>query len=76
LKNCADAGAATPTNSATATANTISGPVSVNTRKKDFLFGMRFGRNGRSDKAIIAESGRTRAVFEPHMRTVYKRRRA
>ena len=41
LKNCADAGPTIPTSSATATANAISGPVSVNTRKKDFGFGMR-----------------------------------
>jgi hypothetical protein len=46
LKNCAEAGPTIPTSSATATANTISGPVSVNTRKKDFVFGMRLGRNG------------------------------
>jgi hypothetical protein len=30
-----------PTKSATATASAIKGPVSVNTRKKDFGFGMR-----------------------------------
>src|SRR6266481_1078194 len=41
LKNCAEAGPTTPTNSATATANAISGPLWVNRRKKDFGFGMR-----------------------------------
>ena len=42
LKNCADAGAASPTSSAIATASTISGPVSVKMRKNDFGLGMRF----------------------------------
>src|SRR5439155_22649429 len=46
LKNCAEAGAAIPTNSASATASATSGPGSVNTRRKDFVFGMRLGRNG------------------------------
>ena len=46
LKNCAEAGPAIPTNSAIATASATSGPVSVNTRKKDFGFGIRLGRNG------------------------------
>jgi hypothetical protein len=41
LKNCADAGPAIPANSAIATASAISGPLSVNTREKDFGFGMR-----------------------------------
>ena len=48
LKNCAEAGPTMPTSSATATASAISGPVSVNTRRKDFGFGMRLGRDGRS----------------------------
>ena len=46
LKNCAEAGPAIPISSAIATASATSGPVSVNTRKKDFGFGMRLGRNG------------------------------
>src|SRR6202048_336765 len=61
LKNCADAGPTIPTSSATATASTISGPVSVNTRKEDFGFGMRIDRNGNQAMVIIAESGRKRA---------------
>src|SRR5216684_8008191 len=61
LKNCADAGPTIPTSSATATASTISGPVSVNTRKKDFGFVMRIDRNGNQAMVIIAESGRKRA---------------
>jgi len=36
LKNCADAGPTIATSSATATASAISGPLSVNTREKDF----------------------------------------
>jgi hypothetical protein len=35
-----------PTRSAITTASTASGPVSVNTRKKDFGFRIRLGRNG------------------------------
>src|SRR5260370_14989403 len=46
LKNCAEAGPAIPTNSAKATASAASGPGSVKARKKDFVFGMRLGRNG------------------------------
>ena len=46
LKNCADAGPAIPIRSAIATASATSGPVSVNTRKKDVGFGIRLGRNG------------------------------
>src|SRR5450755_2459356 len=61
LKNCADAGPTIPTSSATATASTISGPVSANTRKKDFGFGMRIDRNGIQAMVIVAESGRKRA---------------
>src|SRR5260370_38020527 len=61
LKNCADAGPTIPTSSATATASTISGPVSVNTRKKDFGLVMRIDRNGNQAMVIIAESGRKRA---------------
>jgi len=45
LKNCADAGATIPTSRPAATANAISGPVSVNSRKKDFGLGMRNDRN-------------------------------
>ena len=41
----ADAGATIPTSSATATASAISGPLSVNTRKKDFGFSIRIDRN-------------------------------
>jgi hypothetical protein len=41
LKNCAEAGPTIPTNNAIATASAVSGPVSVNTRKKDFSFDMR-----------------------------------
>ena len=48
---------------AIATASTISGPVSVNMRKKDFGFDIRLGRNGREGVSIIAESGRKRADF-------------
>src|SRR5258707_3994336 len=36
LKNCAEAGPATPTNSASATASATSGPGSVKPRNKDF----------------------------------------
>ena len=46
LKNCAEAGPTMPIKSAIATASATSGPVSVNTRKKDFGFGIRLGRNG------------------------------
>src|SRR5258707_2248843 len=46
LKNCAEAGPAIPTNRAAATASAASGPGSVKARKKDFVFGMRLGRNG------------------------------
>src|SRR5439155_25652990 len=46
LKNCAEAGPVIPTNSASATVSATSGPVSVNTRKNDFVFGMRLDRNG------------------------------
>ena len=46
LKNCADAGPTIPTSSATATASAISGPLSVNMRKKDLGFGMRSVANG------------------------------
>jgi hypothetical protein len=60
LKNCADAGPTIPTSSATATASAISGPLSVNTRKKDFGFAMRSFRN-ESLTVIIAESGCKRA---------------
>src|SRR6476661_5439344 len=66
LKNCADAGPTTPTNSATATASAISGPVSVNSRKKDFFCGMRFGRNGTLgnsyDSGIGPQAGRFHAI--------------
>jgi hypothetical protein len=40
LKNCPDAGPTFPASIATATASAISGPLSVNIRKKDFVFGM------------------------------------
>ena len=43
LKNCAEAGPAIPTSSASATASATSGPGSVTTRRKDFVFGMRVG---------------------------------
>ena len=46
LVGCADAGPTIPTKSAIATASATSGPVSVNTRKKDFGFRIRLGRNG------------------------------
>ncbi len=45
LKNCAEAGPAIPISSAIATVSATSGPVSVNTRKKDLGFGIRLGRN-------------------------------
>jgi hypothetical protein len=35
-----------PNSSPTATVSAISGPISVNTRKKDFGFDMRLGRYG------------------------------
>src|SRR3984957_18081251 len=64
LKNCADAGPAIPASSATATA--ISGPLSVKTRKKDFGFGMRFDRHGRSgnrySSGIGPQAGRFCAI--------------
>ena len=40
------AGPTIPIKSAIATASATSGPVSVNTRKKDFSFCIRLGRNG------------------------------
>ena len=46
LKNCAEAGPTIPTRNAITTASTASGPVSVNTRKKDFGFRIRLSRNG------------------------------
>jgi len=46
LKNCAEAGPAIPTSSASATASATSGPGSVNTRRKDFVFGMRLDPSG------------------------------
>src|SRR6266403_299387 len=62
LKNCAEAGPTIPNSSASATASAISGPVSVNTRKKDFVFGMRLGRNGsfsdRYNNGIRPQAGR------------------
>jgi len=62
LKNCAEAGPTIPSSSASATASAISGPVSVNTRKKDFVFGMRLGRNGsfsnRYNSGIRPQAGR------------------
>src|ERR1700719_3289174 len=54
LKNCADAGPAIPTNNATATADAISGPLSVKTRKKDFGTGMGFDRHRRSGNRYIS----------------------
>ena len=45
LKNCAEAGPTIPINSAIATASATSGPLSVNTRKNGFGFGIRLGRN-------------------------------
>src|ERR1700678_1883553 len=66
LKNCADAGPAIPTSSATATANAISGPLSVKTRKKDFGTGMRFDRHGgsgnRYSSGIGPQAGRFCAI--------------
>src|ERR1700692_3263748 len=56
LKNCAEAGPTIPTSSATATASTISGPLSVNTRKKDFGFCMRVDRNERSGHDLTQRS--------------------
>src|SRR5580704_16334118 len=62
LKNCADAGAAIPTSSATATPSAISGPVSVNSRKKDFCLDMRLRRNqsfgNRYNSGIRPQAGR------------------
>src|SRR5665213_2154787 len=65
LKNCADAGPATASNSVTATVTAISGPASVNTRKNDFGWAMRFGsKQGNPATVILAESGRKRADCE------------
>src|SRR5262245_49294494 len=67
LKSCADAGPAMPTRGAMATVSTASGPLSVNTRKNDFGFRIRLGRNEFPLAVIIAERGRKRADI-PHKR--------
>jgi hypothetical protein len=65
LKNCAEAGPAIPIRSAIATASATKGPVSVNTRKKDFGFGIRLGRKKREgasyNSGIGPQAGRFRA---------------
>src|SRR4051794_29180957 len=66
LKNCADAGPATPINSASATASATSGPGSENTRKNDFGLCIRLGRNGREaacyTSGIGPQAGRFLAI--------------
>src|SRR5438270_13735769 len=64
LKNCADAGPAIPTNSATATESAISGPVSVKIRKKDLGFCMRMVRKWGSGGHYTSGFGRQAGIFD------------
>src|ERR1700731_4378160 len=66
LKNCADAGPTIPTKSAIATASATSGPVSVKTRKNDFVSRMRLGRNGSFDNSYISGIGPQAGRFRGH----------
>src|SRR6185312_16976055 len=65
LKNCAEAGATMPTNSAIATQSTASGPGSVRILGNDGGLIMQLGRNFENGNRIIAESGRKRADYLP-----------